>query len=230
MNIRVFIFFAGLIGMSALVWFLADVFPGSLENDIDQAQLVRAFGIMALVGAGLMFSPRLNLKGAMKSIVIWVLIGLGVFAVYSLRDDFAKIANRMGGELMPSRAVTNNAGEITIQRSSDGHFHIFGKINGVSVPFLIDTGASVVTLSAQDAQRVGIEPDTLTFNRQFNTANGTTLGASIRIPEIVIGDIAIEDARAAILKSGLNRSLLGLSLLDQLSRVSVEGDTMTLAR
>jgi aspartyl protease family protein len=230
MNTRVLILVIGCIGIGALVWYLAGAFPGALDSDVEQAGLVRAFALMVLIGAGIVLSPRLNLKGAVKSIFIWVMLGLVLVVGYALRDDFAAIGSRLAGTLMPSRAVETGAGEITLSRLKDGHFHATATVNGATVQFLVDTGASVVTLSRDDAARAGLDPDSLSFSQRFNTANGTAFGAQVRIARMSISSIELTDVRAAVMDRGLSGSLLGMSFLERLSAFSVEGDTLTLRR
>jgi len=230
LNYRTLVLLIICAGIGVLVWFLAGQFPGSLNNDVEQANLVRSVGILVLIAAGMIASPRLNLKGAMKHILVWVLIGLFVLTAYTLRDDFKAIGHRMGGELAPSVAVENSAGDITIQRSADGHFHIIAVVNGTPVQFMIDTGASVVTLTPGDAARVGINPAKLTYNNKFETANGSAWGASVKLDRVTLDSIALNDVRASVIDSQLGASLLGMSFLDRLSKISVEGDTMTLKR
>lgn len=230
MNSRSVILILICAGISALIWFLASRFPGSLNNDLSQANLVRSVGILVLIAAGLVASPRLNLKGAMKYALIWGLIGLAVLTAYTLRSDFQAIGQRMSGALAPSIAVENGSGEITLQRSADGHFRVAARVNGKTVQFLIDTGASLVTLSRADAERIGLNPAGLTYNRQFQTANGSAWGAAVRLNEVAIGSITLNDVRASVIDSDLGNSLLGMSFLEGLSKFSVEGDTMTLKR
>lgn len=230
MNTRILVIIIATVGIGALVWYLAGAFPGSLDSDVEQAGLVRAFALMVLIGAGLILSPKLNLKGAAKSIFIWVLIGLVLVIGYTLRHDFAAIGSRVSGALVPSRAVQSGAGEITLNRTKDGHFHAMAEVNGLPVQFLVDTGASVVTLSRDDAERAGLNPEGLSFSQRFNTANGTAFGAPVRIQRLSIGGFVLNDVRGAVMESGLTGSLLGMSFLERLSSYAVEGDTLTLRR
>lgn len=227
MQFRTLIFFALALGLAALIWFLSAQYPGALYSDIEQANLVRALLILTLIGSGIVFVPRSNLKGAAKSIAIWFLLGAGVLAIYTLRDDFALLATRMGGEIVPSdgQQISNNA--ITVQRSRDGHFKVSVEVNGTPVRFLIDTGASIVTLSPEDAARVGFDPSTLDYVQRFSTANGATFGAPVRLDRLQVGPIRADDVRGAVLSDG-NSSLLGMSFLSRLSSYRVDGDTMTL--
>jgi len=230
MNPRVLILLIGSAAVAMLIWFLADMFPGSLESDVSQANLVRAFALMVLIAAGLVLSPKLNLKGAMKSLFIWGMLGLVLVVGYTLKDDFKAIGARLSGALVPSGAVESGSGEITLGRQNDGHFHARASVNGTTVQFLIDTGASVVTLSRDDAERAGMNPDTLSYTNRFQTANGTAFGAPVRIARMSIGSIELTDVRAAVMDRGLSGSLLGMSFLERLSAFSVEGDRLTLRR
>lgn len=228
MKSRILLLAAGAAGVGLLVWILAGWFPGSLDSDVERANLVRTVAILALVGSGVLMAPRLNLKGALRHAVIWGALGIAVLSVYALRGELATIATRIGGDLIPSRGIETNSGDISIRRSNDGHFHLSAEVNGAPVRFLVDTGASVVTLSTDDAARVGIETTTLDFNQQFRTANGTAWGATVRLNTIVAGPLRVDDVRAAVIQSGT--SLLGMSFLDRLDSFSIEGDTMTLKR
>jgi len=230
MNPRVLILLIGSAAVAALIWFLADMFPGSLENDVSQANLVRAFALMVLIASGLILSPRLNLKGALKSVFIWGMLGLVLVVGYTLKDDFKAIGARLSSALVPSGAIESGAGEITLRRQNDGHFHARATVNGATVQFLIDTGASVVTLSRDDAERAGLNPDALSYSNRFQTANGTAFGAPVRIARMSIGSIVVTDVRAAVMDRGLSGSLLGMSFLERLSSFSVEGDTLTLKK
>lgn len=228
MSPRFLLLTAGAICLGLLIWFLAGHFPGSLDSDAERANLVRAVLILTLVASSVLMAPRLNISGALRHAVIWGAIAIAVLSVYALRGEIAAIASRIGAELDPSRAIETAAGDITIRRSNDGHFHLSTEVNGTPVRFLVDTGASVVTLSADDAVRVGIDPAALDFNQQFRTANGTAWGAAVRLSSIVAGPLRVDDVRATVIKSGT--SLLGMSFLDRLSAFSVAGDTMTLRR
>lgn len=230
MSLRTIIFVVCAIALTGLVLFLANQYPGSLDSNIDQARLIQAVALIVLIGAGLVFSPRLNLKGALKYIVIWGLVGLAVFTAYAFRGEFTQIGARISGELLPAQAVETGQREITIRRGADGHFHLSANVNGTNIRFLVDTGASVVTLSRQDAERTGFDFNDLQFDQQYRTANGTAWGARIRIDTMSAGSIQVDGVRAAILDSELGSSLLGLSFLDKLSEVSVQGDTMTLKK
>ncbi len=158
-------------------------------------------------------SPRLNLKGALRNIVIWLGIGALILTVYTLREDFMQIGERVTGEVMPFQASENANGDLVLKRAQDGHFHIEVRVNGEPIRFLVDTGASIVTLSEDDARRAGYDPSTLDYTLQFSTANGTAWGAPIRIDQMRAGPLIARDVRAAVGGAGMSKSLLGMSFL-----------------
>lgn len=230
MNARTLIIIGGAVGVGALVVYLINRFPGALESDVDQASLVRSLIILLFVSAFVVMSPRLKLKGALRNIVIWLGIGAVILTLYTLRDDFKQIASRVTGEVVPFQASENADGDLVIQRGRDGHFNIEVSVNGTPVKFLVDTGASIVTLSETDARRAGYDPKSLDYTLQFSTANGTAFGAPIRIERMQAGPLVARDVRAAVGGAGMSKSLLGMSFLNQLNGFSVSGDQLTLMR
>ena len=88
---------------------------------------------------------------------------------------------------MPSYSWTNNNGQLIIARSSNGHFYLdaIGGKNQV-IQFLVDTGASDVALTRQDAIKLGFKPDALNYTRKYNTANGVSYAAPVVIKELTI--------------------------------------------
>jgi aspartyl protease family protein len=230
MNTRVVALIVGAIGVGGLIIYLVDRFPGALDSNADQASLVRALIILLLVASFVVMSPRLNLKGALRNIVIWLGIGALILTVYTLREDFMQIGERVTGEVMPFQASENANGDLVLKRAQDGHFHIEVRVNGEPIRFLVDTGASIVTLSEDDARRAGYDLSTLDYTLQFSTANGTAWGAPIRIDQMRAGPLIARDVRAAVGGAGMSKSLLGMSFLDQLNGFSVTGDTLTLMR
>jgi aspartyl protease family protein len=109
------------------------------------------------------------------------------------------------------------ANSAMLRREDDGHYWARADIDGTSIKLLVDTGASIVALTWNDAQRLRLKPEELDFRWAINTANGETKGASVLIPTIRIGNVEIEDVEAMVLKDGLlENSLLGMSFLGKL--------------
>lgn len=110
--------------------------------------------------------------------------------------------------------------EITLNRRPDGHFYIDGLVNGEEAHFLIDTGASHVALTMDDAKRLGIDvsPDDMDYVAEG--AGGPVRGAVVTLDRVSIGGRVVTNARAMVL-DGLSTSLLGQSVLTQLGTLEM---------
>ncbi len=124
------------------------------------------------------------------------------------------------------RPEAPGANAATIRREPDGHFWAETKANGVRVKFMVDTGASTVALTFNDAVRMGLDPGNLAYDWTIRTANGDTVGASVLIEEISIGGVEIENVEGMVLRDGLTQSLLGMSFLSELNSYEVRGNTL----
>jgi len=93
----------------------------------------------------------------------------------------------------------------------------------------VDTGASTVVLKPADAQKLGIDVDRLKYAVPVQTANGTTYAAHVRLRNLTLGRISLDDVEALVAKPGaLKENLLGMSFLRRLRSYEVTGDTLTL--
>lgn len=115
-----------------------------------------------------------------------------------------------------------------IPADRSGHFFVEGRIGGRSVRFLVDTGATVVALSAADAQRVGLHTLPSDYTEEVRTAQGTTRAAPATLPEIEVGTVRVRNVSAQVLAPGLEVSLLGMSFLSRLGQFSVEDGVLNL--
>lgn len=113
----------------------------------------------------------------------------------------------------------------TITRSFDGHFYVTAQVNGAPIRFLIDTGASMVALSPDDADRANVPIDGRVGVAR--TAGGDVEMTETRIDSITVGGLTARAVRGAVVEE-LDHSLLGQSFLSQLASVEISGDTMTL--
>ena len=102
-------------------------------------------------------------------------------------------------------------------------------IDGVAVDFLADTGASTVVLSDADARLVGIDPDTLAYLGEANTANGTVQTADVSLKNVSLGPFEDATIRASVTKGAMAGSLLGMNYLG-LYRIEIDQDKMILSR
>ena len=105
-----------------------------------------------------------------------------------------------------------------VRKAADGHYWAQADVNGRWMKLLVDTGASNVALTAEDAQRLGIDLASLDYVRPVITANGKTMAALVTLKHVSIGGARVEDVEAMVVREGLATSLLGMSYLGRLSR------------
>jgi aspartyl protease family protein len=111
--------------------------------------------------------------------------------------------------------------EQSIEAGPHGHFLVEAVVNGVPIDFLVDTGASHIVLSVQDARKLGFTANQLQFTQQFQSANGTVRGAPVELRELRIGQLRLFDLEASVNGGPLPISLLGMSFLQRLSSYEV---------
>jgi aspartyl protease family protein len=121
-------------------------------------------------------------------------------------------------------AVSSAEAAITeLKASHGGHFITDADINGSSIKVLVDTGATAVALSYEDASDAGLRPGSLDYNIPVSTANGMAKAARVKIDRIAIDGIEVEDVEAFVMPEGaLNGTLLGMSFLSRLDSFKVE--------
>ncbi|MFZ6861517.1 retropepsin-like aspartic protease family protein [Undibacterium sp. Ji67W] len=127
-----------------------------------------------------------------------------------------------------ARVAASKSNQVVLHAGDRGHFMANANINGVSIKMMVDTGASLVTLPASDAVRLGINYTTGARGK-MNTAGGTVNAYSVKLDSIKIGDIELYQVDAAVLDSGLSTPLLGMSFLNRME-MRREGDQMTLTK
>jgi aspartyl protease family protein len=202
--------------------------PGELDANAPYA-VHHLIWLVVLIGALVAARPSLSDVG--KAIVGWGGLATILIAGYAYRMELQEVGNRTLGALIPGYAVESRPGasEIVLYRSSDGHFRAIGEVNGVSVTFLVDTGASSTTLTAADAERAGLNLSQLSFSIPVSTANGEAKAAYARLDSLSIGGVRRSGINAHVAERGrLNISLLGMSFLGSLKSYEVRGDRLIL--
>lgn len=111
-----------------------------------------------------------------------------------------------------TRGGGSSQGRIVMQAGSGGHFHSAGQINGRAAQMLVDTGASVVSMGAADAERMGLNYKTGQAVR-MNTANGSTIGWQLKLNSVRVGEVEVFDVDAVVMPVAMPYVLLGNSFL-----------------
>ena len=124
---------------------------------------------------------------------------------------------------------TNQGSVVSIPKSrQDGQFWTDATVNSGYVRFLIDTGASAVALTKEDAQKAGLRLHELKYNVPIQTAGGRNMAAHVKLKSIAIGSITLRNVDALVVPEGLNTSLLGMTYLGQLQKVEATPNVLLL--
>jgi aspartyl protease family protein len=203
-----------------------------LDNE-DFSQLVYLVPIAALLSIGVLAGRRGKAGEVLRQLAIWLVIILALVAAYLYRDDARNFGARMTAGLLPGTAVvvkTSDGGnEVVIHKTRGDHFQTNVTVDGKVLPMLVDTGASSVVLSWEDARRIGLKPQDLRFTVTVMTANGRATAAPVRLDEISIGPIVRRGIRAMVAEEGrLDESLLGMTFLSTLGSLQMQTDELRL--
>jgi aspartyl protease family protein len=137
------------------------------------------------------------------------------------------MAEETGANTSNSDASPSSDGSLEIQREPNGHFYADVDINGTKVHMLIDTGATGVALSREDARSAGIATSIGMPNIVGEGADGGIHGEYVTVDQMSLGSAKAEAVPAIVLNNG-GQSLLGQSFLAKFASVEIHGDTMTL--
>jgi len=158
------------------------------------------------------------------------------FAVPSLTTRFLD-GPKPAGHTMPSVAAVqparsdNYGGHVRIPADRAGHYVTEAEINGRSFRVMVDTGASLVILRYEDARALGLIYGSDKFDIAVQTANGAAKAIRVKLNNVRLGSISLDDVDALVMEEGLlNTNLLGMTFLRRLSRYEVRGDTLVLER
>jgi aspartyl protease family protein len=119
-------------------------------------------------------------------------------------------------------------GGVVLNREENGHFFAQGEVDGASVRFMVDTGASVIALTSEDAQKLGQTWYPNELQTVGRGVNGDVIGKPVMLNRVRIGNLEVSNVRAIIVPEGLDVSLLGQSFLSKIQNVNISGDRMTL--
>ncbi len=174
---------------------------------------------------------------AVRQVVIWSIVaGLG-FAAYTYRDVlFGPQAPEGSQEQRTAKQTAKGSRKasrpasraLTIRASAGGHFVVEADVDGADIRFMVDTGATEVVLTPEDAARIGFDLRARNFTREFNTAGGIIRAAPVTLRRLRIGQLVMRDVEAWVNESPLFISLLGMSFLKRLDGYEVEDGKLIL--
>ena len=197
------------------------VSAGALATDITVAGLFPNKAVVQIDG------------GALQTLSVGQKTSTGVTLVSVDRDSATfdiqgKRATLKMGQQHVSRS-TSSAASVVLNADTRGHFVTDGQINGVPIRFIVDTGATVISIPVSEARRMALD-----FRKGqmmvMNTANGTTAAYRIKLDTVRVGDVSVNNVDAVVMEAAsLQAALLGMSFLNRMN-MKREGNTMTLTK
>lgn len=182
---------------------------------------------LVLLGAVLIFwfmvQNRQSLGKTLQQAIAWGLIFLGVIAVIGIWDDIRQTVS-------PAQRMVATDGRVEVPMARDGHYYLTLGINGKPVDFLVDTGASDMVLTRDDARRAGVPLDDLAYTGRAMTANGAVRTAPIRLDEVSLGPVSDRNVRAWVNEGAMEQSLLGMAYLRRWQHIEIRDGALVLTR
>lgn len=163
-----------------------------------------------------------------KALFLVILVGVAIGALMPVRTP-APPSSPATEASAPDEEEAEESfyGETLIERDESGHFYVDAEVNGEAVHFVVDTGASGVALTMDDAERIGIDFSPNRFGVIGSGASGPVRGQLVTLDTVSVDGKEVEQVPGAVLE-GLEISLLGQSYLSQIGSVSMRGDVMRL--
>ncbi len=197
------------------------------------AQLVGLLALLILIGSGLRIRNRVELGQAAKAALFWTALLMALVLAYSFRHDASMLAGRLVSELAPgswqAQQLSQEETSLRIRRNQSAGFVVHAELESAPVAFLFDTGASITTLTHEDAGRIGINTDKLVYGIKVLTANGSGYMAPAWIKRFIIGKFEARNVRVLVAAEGaLLTSLLGTNIIRRFSSFEQRGDTLIL--
>ena len=197
------------------------VAPLAQAVDVGLAGLFPGKALLTIDGG----APRIVAVGATTREGVKVLSTEGETA--TLEVEGKKRVLRVGQNVV-AQPSTGGSQKVVLTADSAGHFLATGNVNGTTVRFLVDTGASMVSLGAADARRIGID-----FSKGeqgiTNTANGQAVVTRVKLDNVRVGEIVMNNVDALVHQQDMPFALLGMSFLNRME-MQRDGDTMTLRK
>jgi aspartyl protease family protein len=162
-----------------------------------------------------------------------LLCGVSALCLAGLAGKYAETFGIMPIEANRAVPAAKTVGDamVAVPRASNGHFQVEAVIGGHQVAFMVDTGASMVVLKAEDAERLGIRRSWNDRIVRMQTANGVVEAPRVRLAAIDVGPLTVQDVEAVVMPSGkLGQNLLGMSFLSRLRRFEFRSGELVLEK
>ena len=192
-------------------------------GEFDTAQLIYLILLLTMVAGWFFLQSREGLSRNLQYAAIWAMIFVGGAAAVGLWQDISRDARQ-------SQISLAGTDRITVPRARDGHYYLTLQLNGTPVPFVVDTGASDMVLTQNDAARAGIDTDNLRYLGRAATANGEVRTALVRLDEVTLGQVTDHNVTAVVNEGEMDQSLLGMGYLQRWGRIEIAAGKLILTR
>ncbi|MDA7424691.1 retropepsin-like aspartic protease family protein [Thalassococcus lentus] len=192
-------------------------------DSFEVGNLIYLVLLASVLGFWFFVQNRDSLSTKVKQAAAWGFIILGTIAVVGLWEDISRTVTQR-------QVAFVEDGRIELPRNPDGHYYATVDLNGAPVRFVVDTGATSVVLTRQDAERAGLDEASLVFFSEAMTANGIVRTAPVTLKEVGFGPFTDQGVRAYVNEGRMDQSLLGMSYLQRFDRIEISGDRLVLER
>lgn len=192
-------------------------------DSFDTGRLVYLVLLGLMVIGWFITQGKTNWNKTLQQAAAWALIFGGAIAAYGLWGDIAQTVR-------PQQVVFAEANRIVVPRNPNGHYYINAEVNGTMVSFVLDTGATSLVLTKEDAAQAGLDVDDLSYYSRAMTANGEVRTAPVRLDRITLGGVTDNNVPAVVNEGEMSNSLMGMTYLQRWGKIQIAGNELTLIR
>jgi aspartyl protease family protein len=193
-----------------------------MTNDLMLGGVYILMAVMLVLGS--LMARREPAAKLLTMALAWIAIFAAGFVLFTFRDDFGWVAQRLRAEA--TGEPVQQGEQIRIPMAIDGHFWVDGRLNGKRVKFLVDSGATMTTIGRDTADSVGMEVSP-TPDQIVRTGNGLIKVSSGRARSLQVGSIERRDVGVHVADND-DLNVLGMNFLSSLERWGVEGRWLVL--
>jgi aspartyl protease family protein len=195
-------------------------------SGVDKGQLLLS-ALLLILPLSAMFARSLPIGQTVRMLLVWIGIFAAVYLIFLFRGEFGQLWQRISSDVSSATTTTSN-GEIKVRKAADGHFYIDALVNGHPTRFLVDSGATITTLSMDSAAAAGVDVDQAGFPVVVDTANGAAEEWRAKIKSLSIGPISRVDFPIHVGEGLGDMNLIGMNFLETLAGWRVQGDELIL--
>ena len=189
----------------------------------DQGMNLLYLGLCLVLVASSLVGMRLSAGKALKMLLAWVAIFGTAFTLFTFRGEFSALGARLQAEA--TGTSIGQGEEVRLAMRDDGHFWVNASVNGRDAPFLVDSGASITTISPDVAVAAQVAVGMRVA--QVDTANGSVQMKVAKVERFEIGPILRNDFTIHV-NNGGDTNVLGMNFLSSLASWRIEGNTLVL--